>query len=529
MATVGKHAAAVVGPSLAPVGAKAGGRSGRRVAETLPPTGGEASRPPREPVGGWARTLRSMPRPLRSPNGPSRLRLFTVGCMLLVAALGAVDFSAATGAQSAWSDVADRQAPQVVYATGLYQALTDLDAQSANIMMFGADTHLSANRATALAQYTADRSTADRDLQRASVDAADNTGVQRALGEVLDGMGSYQDLAGRALALNDSARAPSGHPDPAALAQYRKATDLMRTTLLPDADHLVQANNDAFNRTYTGERSALGTAERWTAVLGAGVLLALLALQVSLARRFGRIVNPPLVAATMVVAVMLTLLGSLFPDQGADLRTARRDAFDSVVALTRARAVAYDANADESRYLLDEQRAPQYQAAFEADSQQILGLPGATITSYDAELSAAGAAYRTDHSDVRFGGFYGAEFHNITFTGERAAAEQTLASYQAYQRDDRTIRALAQDGHLEQAIAYCTSYAPDGSNSAFAAHDASLQRLIGINLNAFDSAMTAGRGELSARLPLLAGGVLLVLVLCLLGVRPRLAEYRRYR
>lgn len=35
------------------------------------------------------------------------------------------------------------------------------------------------------------------------------------------------------------------------------------------------------------------------------------------------------------------------------LHGARRDAFDSVVALSRARAIAYDANADESRYLLD--------------------------------------------------------------------------------------------------------------------------------------------------------------------------------
>ena len=39
------------------------------------------------------------------------------------------------------------------------------------------------------------------------------------------------------------------------------------------------------------------------------------------------------------------------------LRVAKKDAFDSVLALTQARAVSYDANADESRYLIDPDRA----------------------------------------------------------------------------------------------------------------------------------------------------------------------------
>lgn len=43
------------------------------------------------------------------------------------------------------------------------------------------------------------------------------------------------------------------------------------------------------------------------------------------------------------------------------LRVAKKDSFDSVLALNRARAVSYDANADESRYLADPQRADQYE------------------------------------------------------------------------------------------------------------------------------------------------------------------------
>ena len=54
------------------------------------------------------------------------------------------------------------------------------------------------------------------------VSAAGDAQVQSALAGVLDGMGSYQDLAGRAMELNDRARAAAGRPDPTALAEYRR-------------------------------------------------------------------------------------------------------------------------------------------------------------------------------------------------------------------------------------------------------------------------------------------------------------------
>jgi Tfp pilus assembly protein PilN len=459
-------------------------------------------------------------------NLPGRLRWFTLVCLLLTVALAAVVLSATAGAQSTWSAVTGRRAPQVLDATGLYQSLTDLDAQTANIMVFGDDPRLAAQRATALAQYAQDRTGADRDLQQATVSAAGDPRVQSALAGVLDGMGSYQDLAGRAMELNDRARAAAGHPDPTALTEYRRATDLMRTTLLPAADRLVQANNAAFTRSYDQQRSALSTAESWTLGLGAALLTGLLALQVWLTRTFRRIVNPALAAATLLAVAFLALAGTLLPDQGEQLRVARHDAFDSVVALSRARAVVSDANADESRYLLDRDRAPQYQDAFQTASQQIAALPGADITGYDAALAAAIAAYRADHTDIRFGGFYGTEFRNITFPGERQAAEQALTTYQSYQLDDRRIRTLVAAGRLNDAIAYGTSLAPGGSNAAFEAHDTALHRLIAINTDAFTTAAHDGRNQLTFRTPLLAGTAALVLLLCLLGVRPRLAEFR---
>lgn len=90
--------------------------------------------------------------------------------------------------------------------------------------------------------------------------------------------------------------------------------------------------------------------------------------------------------------------------EASHLQMAKKDAFDSILALTQARAVSYDANADESRYLVDPGRAAQYQQAFLSKSQQLADVGNVGIFQYDAALAAAVSAYQADHADVRFGG-----------------------------------------------------------------------------------------------------------------------------
>jgi len=519
---------AVESETAAPApGGEAGG-SRDRGADPLPSPArgrsGQHPHPQRRPRPG--RALSRLPRWARLADTPSRLRGLLAGLLVLTAVFALVCWRADSGAQSTWTTVTGSQAPQVIDAGALYQALTDQDAQTANILVDGSDPALAANRATALKAYTADRISADRALQAATVSSAGDTAVQNALADVLDGMGGYDDLAARAMELND--RAGAGHPDPTALTEYRQATDLMQGTLLPAANRLLNADNTAFNDAYTNRMADLSDAEVWTAVLGGLLLFSLLGLQLWLLRRYRRILNPPLAAATLLAVLLLGLGCSLFPAERTALHTARRDAFDSVVALDRARAVSYDANADESRYLLDQDRQAQYQQAFLTDSQQLADLaPADSVFGYDAPLRTAIDDYQADHARIDFGGFLGTEFRNITFPGERAAAETTLTAYQKYQLDDRHMRSLVNSGQLGAAIAYNTSLAPGGSNADFALYDAALTKLIGINDDAYLKAAHDGGSELSDRLPPLAAGSLAVALLSLLGARPRLAEYRR--
>jgi hypothetical protein len=228
------------------------------------------------------------------------------------------------------------------------------------------------------------------------------------------------------------------------------------------------------------------------------------------------------VLATVGVAMSV----GLFTSESNHLRVAKKDAFTSILALTQARAVSYDANADESRYLVDPDRADQYQQAFLAKSQQLVDLTSATLANWDQRLGDAIQAYQRDNNDVGWGGFFGTEFRNITFVGERAEAENALLRYQAYQLDDRRIRALATSGNLAGAIAFCTSYAPGDSNYAFDQYDRALAALIATNQHAFDQAVGDGKSELGGWTVSLWIGCVLLLALLWAGVWPRLAEYQ---
>ncbi|MEU6147944.1 hypothetical protein ABZ848_47370 [Streptomyces sp. NPDC047081] len=157
---------------------------------------------------------------------------------------------------------------------------------------------------------------------------------------------------------------------------------------------------------------------------------------------------------------------------------ARHDAFDSIVALACARAIAYDANADESRYLLD-------------------------LASYDSRPAATWQAYGTGHRDLRFTGEFRRELDNITFVGERAAA-----------------------GKEREAVEFCMGWQPGTSNAHFGAWTAALDKVAGINRAHFTSSVDAGRSSVNGLLPWAVGLLVSAVLLTLFGLRLRFAEFR---
>jgi hypothetical protein len=470
-------------------------------------------------------------RGLRQWTSPTRLKACTALVAALTVILVLIAVMAAGSLRTGVDEIGHTAGPEVENTAALSRTLSDLDAQVANLLLAGRDPAFAGTERAATAQFTADQTSADATLRKAIAAAGPDTKTQQSIQTLLDGLATYQAEVADVRLLETQSAAPAGRPDAAVLAQYDQATDLMRNTLIPAANALLASNNSELDSTYASQRSSAREALWLLAGVGALLVVALVLFQLYLTRAFKRLLNPFLAAAT-VAALVLTVLGvGLMNDEVNELTVAKVDAFDSVIALSQAQEVSSEANADESRYLVDPGRATQYQQDFQNESQQLLHLSSSTsVFDYDGALATAVAKIPNPPppftANVAFGGFLGTELNNITFPGEGPAALATVQAYQAYEKADRVLRADATSGDLTGAIAFDTGAGPTQSDGIYANYLTKLQAVTAINENAFTAATGTALGNLGdwTLLPIVLG--LLILALALLGVRPRLAEYQ---
>ena len=301
------------------------------------------------------------------------------------------------------------------------------------------------------------------------------------------------------------------------LPDTRAASDLMQNTIIPAGFALDEANFRHLTASYD-EHRAYRTAA-WVVLLLAIASLGsfLIAVQLDLLRRMRRLINLPLLGATAMLAVFGVYLIFIFASVGEELRAAKQDSFDSVHALWKARALAYDANAEESLYLLERSalQARHEQAFFGKSAQLLSGLP-------PAEALAQAAIGR--FQDIK--GFIGVELNNITYPGEREAAVDLLRTFVDYIDIDRKIRDLERAGRHAEAFALCVGTAPGQSDWAFAQFDKALLKVLDINERAFTGQVERAFGHLAWVQWALGFVALAIAALSWLGLQPRIREYR---
>ena len=472
---------------------------------------------------------------------PGRLRAGAALVLLVACGLGVLVALIFGGVNAGFTAIGGTDAPLVEQSTGLYFSVNDMDAQVANVLLAGTSTNpvLTADRTQDLSIYSADRQRAEQDLQQVAVTSAGDPAAQHAVatgGASLvvatgatvscgDRCLGYEALAAEAILTNQSGSDKPGRPSAATLSYYQQATDLMQNTVLPAAQSLTTANANSLGASYNQNHSSAQNGRLFVLLLGAALVAVLVVVQVFLATRYRRLINPGLVAAT-VLALGLIVAGVVqLGAQANQLYVAKVEAFNSIQALSQARAVSYDANANESRFLVDPGFAAQYQNDFLTQSQQLADVGNVGIFQYDAALAADISAYQASNADVRFGGYLGTEFRNITFPGERAAAVKALLAYQVYERDDRKLRAMAK-ANLNSAIMFDVGTSPGQSDWAFNNWDSALGSVITINQDAFAAAVRQGGDDGSGWNGLIPGlAVAAIAALTIVGVRRRLAEY----
>jgi len=433
----------------------------------------------------------------------SRVAILALDALLLVAIVVAAGVH-----RAAMQTIGKDTAPSILAAQRIKSSLADMDADAANEL-------LGPPNAASPSSGAYDRRRVE--ASEALIEAAKNITYGEAelvpIETLQISTGTYEQLIQEALDFQDA-----GQPD-LSVRYYRHASGMMNYALLPAADALDQANDSVLERTYTEESRHSLIARVFVFLIGLLTLAVLIATQVFLTRHMHRLINPFLLAATLATLwVTLYAFGSL-GDEERHLKVAKEDAFTSIRALSRARAVAYVANGDESRYLLDSVHTADDEQDFFEKSRSLVNLPPST------DVQQAVAAAKSGQSTPGFTGYLADELNNITFPGEREAAVETLAAFERYLEAVAPIWQLEREGKHQEAVALCIGRSEGQPAWAFNQFDRALLKTLAINQDAFDRSVKEGFSDVNHLEIAAAVAAAAVAILAALGLALRIREY----
>lgn len=285
---------------------------------------------------------------------PGRVRSLTLIAVLAISCLGVIGSVAIGNARQGLKVIGHGAGPQVVATSDLYYALSDMNAQVANVLLSDWSTDLGLARKQAIARYEKDRAQVSRAVMQAASLAGDNS-VQRAtLHQVLNQLGTYEALAAEAMVLDAQAKNKSFGVSPKkAIEAYREATKLLKNELLPAAAKVTQESDATVRATYQAAHSNVRSLPLWIGLAGLWVIVVLLAMQVFLSVRFRRILSPALIAATVgtFALVIVSLLVLRATDE--NLEVATNEGHDKILAVSQSRGMNNTLQADEATYRLE--------------------------------------------------------------------------------------------------------------------------------------------------------------------------------
>ena len=399
--------------------------------------------------------------------------------------------------RAALKAIANDSAKSVIAAERIAASLADMDASAANALLSPQQ------KQDAIAAYDKSR----EQMTDALVEAARNItfdGEEKEIKALAKNSGIYGERVEAAFTLQNINA-------PAAVAKYLTAAQLLDKTLMPGARNVDKINRDELDSSFKdiGRNSAIQTTLVW--LTGLVMLAVLLRIQFFLSAKMRRTLNPLCVLATVLTAGMLLYTSHALSLVSHEIKVVKADAFESIHSLWQAKAIAYEANAQESRYLLDKQDAVSHQARFmdlvkaiSNDPERLVQLKGKT----------------TDAT-----GFLAEELKNITFPGERKAAFGAAEWWAKYIQIDNRIRAFERAGQHDQALRLCLGEEANQSNWAFNGFIGALDEVLKINQDAFDQAAAAGFQALDKFEWIAIVMGLAAALACLFGVLPRVREY----
>lgn len=447
---------------------------------------------------------------------PVRLRLLFVANCLAALLFLFIAMITVKGNEHAVKTVGLDAAPSVITAHKIMIAVERMDADLVDELLF--DPHQQESEEMA-ADFEVWRRKVSKELVAAAKNITYGEAEQIPIENLEMALGDYETRAQSARDMRKQGK------NEEAVAYYCAALQILNEQLLPNAEALNKANADKLETTYA--RAESESALSCGLVLVVGMLLAALLLftQIYLSRRFRRRINLPLFVATLCTVVFGQHIYSSLRANDNELKVAKEDAYNSVVALLDARSNAYSAKAAASRFLLVHQTA--------SASQQYFFDKAATVASFSPGHNFADTVARAQEQieageKINLTGFRGSladELNNVRFEGEGEAALAALESFANYLTTDRKMRQLENSGAHAAAVKICLGYDPAASNFPFTKFDDALERTLAINQRHFKLSINEAFHDLKGLSFLCQIASLFIIVCTYFGLSPRMAEY----
>jgi hypothetical protein len=298
------------------------------------------------------------------------------------------------------------------------------------------------------------------------------------------------------------------------LNAYYEAVKINQGEIQPQVNALNKVNLEQLETTYNQQTFSAVISTFFVAGSGFFLMVVLVGNQLFLYRRMRRIINPMLAAATVVSFVLISYSLITLQSSSSLLKVAKEDAFTSLYALRQSRALAYGANRDESRYLLDKANAVEHEKAFQEKIDKIIKLPtGETFESITPKLARSEKVNGLT-------GLFGDALNNITFVGEREATIKTIEALGKYVAVDKQIRQLERSGRHIEAIKLCTGY----SNVVFEGFKTAHDKALYINQTEFDKSIKQGLEIVNIEITTTIAAISIA-VLTSFGMQRRIKEY----
>jgi hypothetical protein len=386
-------------------------------------------------------------------------------------------------------------APSIVAAERLRYLLADTHANALNAVLLKENDGGQNTRA-----FHTSMEAAHVELVNAAKNITYGDEEQKPITDIMHGLATYDVLIGKV----------RGKGGEAALPDLLAADRLMQGSILPASERLDHANFAHMTQIHNLHEKRFHNEIETYVALVVFAFAVILANQEFLIRKTHRTVNLGYAAATIVFVLCSCYSFFALRSIESGVREMKLDAFNSVHSLSKARALAYQSNANESLYLIYHGHPQEQKRAAEDFNNH-----ARTI------LTAGEGAHQGKYT-----GLLAEELANITYAGEREAASTALDAWHQYEEIDGRIRKLEASGRYNDAIALNVGRNTNESNWAFDRFDEALSKTITINQSAFERTVESSFAHLRVLPYVLVASLIACIAAVVFGMKPRLDEYR---